>query len=56
MKKETDLIKIKRYANLLLTSGIAKMPCSPAIVRYLFTPLGKRQRNPAKQPMQRKCA
>ena len=40
MKEETDLIKIKGYANLLLISGIAKTPYSPAIVQHPFTNSG----------------
>ncbi len=37
MKKETDLQKIKEYANRLPMTGIAKAPCSPAIVGRPFT-------------------
>ena len=40
MKEEPDLIKIKGYANLLLISGIAKTPYSPAIVQHPFTNSG----------------
>lgn len=40
MKVETDLIKIKGYANLLLMSEIAKTPYSPAIVQHPFTNSG----------------
>ena len=40
MKEETDLIKIKGYANHLLMSGIAKTPYSPAVVQHPFTNSG----------------
>lgn len=52
MKKETDLQKIKEYG--LLVTGIAKAPCSPAIVGRPFTTpsvngTGIRQSSPCRE-------